>query len=128
MPETVRVLAIDREEIILKSIVKALTAKGSTTFAVTTTTSALEGLKIVRNDVFDVVFVDVAMAGLNSAELLRRIKHTSPSVSVILTSGHLSGKSFPEEVSTNADGFLSKPFTAGEIRSLLSSILRKRKG
>ena len=128
MSETVRILAIDGEEIILKSIAKALTAQGSTTFAVTTTTSALEGLKTVRNDVFDVVFVDVAMAGLNSAELLRRIKHTSPLVSVILTSGHLSGKSFPEEVSTNADGFLSKPFTAGEIRSLLSSILRERKG
>ena len=125
MPGTIRVLVIDGEEIILKSISRALISEGNVDYTVITANTALEGLKLVRNEIFHVIFVDFALPGMNSLELLRRIKNTSPSASVILMSGFSSKTAFPNEVSDTADGFLSKPFTTGEITSLVSSILQR---
>ncbi|MCL4539276.1 MAG: response regulator [Bacteroidetes bacterium] len=123
-----KILVIEGEEIILKSITKALKSGANAEYAVTTANTALDGLRLIRNSTFDAIFVDAALAGLNSAEVLRRIKNTSPSVSVILMSGYLSGISFPDEASRDVDGFLSKPFTTDEIRSLVSRILVERNG
>ncbi len=55
-------------------------------------------------------------------------KLSLPSVAIILMSGYLSAASFPDEVSRDIDGFLSKPFTTDEIRSLVSLILVENKG
>ncbi len=128
MPRTIKILAIEGEEIILKSITKALKGSASAEYAVTTANTALDGLRLIRSNTFDAIFVDAALAGLNSAEVLRRIKSTSPSVAIILMSGYLSAASFPDEVSRDIDGFLSKPFTTDEIRSLVSLILVENKG
>ncbi len=128
MSRIIRILVIDGQEIILKSIRNALKSSANAEYDVTTANTALDGLRLIRNNMFDAIFVDAGLAGLNSAEVLRRIKNTLPSVSVILMSGYLSGISFPDEVSKDVDGFLSKPFTTGEIRSLVSRILVEHNG
>lgn len=128
MPKTIRILVIDGEEIILKSVSRALRSEGDVEYAVSTANTALEGLKQVRNSIFQIVFVDFALPGMNSLEVLRRIRNTLPSVSVVLMSGFSSATAFPNKVSDNADGFLSKPFTTGEITSLVSRILIERGG
>jgi DNA-binding NtrC family response regulator len=127
MSTTIRILVIDGEKIILESVTKALKSSGDTLFVVTTADAAVEGLRLVRNNVYDVVFVDAALAGMNSTEVLRRIKSTSPTTHVIFMSGYMHGMLVPDELSGDVDGLLSKPFTSDEIRSLVSRILIERK-
>ncbi len=128
MPRTIRVLVIDGEEIILKSMSRALRSEGDVDYMVATANTALKGLRQVRSSIFDIVFVDYALPGMNSREVVRRIRNTSPSASVVLMSGFSSATAFPNEAAGNADGFLSKPFTTGEITSLISRILTQRSG
>lgn len=133
MPRTVRILAIDGEDIVLKSITKALKSDENIEYVVTIANTAMEGLRLVRSNTFDVIFLDLSLPGMNSDEVLRRIKNTLPSVSVVVMSGHLSERTLPNEASSNADGILAKPFTTDEIRSLVSRILmgkesRQREG
>ncbi len=128
MAEKVKILAIDGEDIVLRSIAKALRPDENTEYAVTTANNAIEGLKLVRGNVFEVIFVDSVLAGMNTEEALRRIKNTCPSASVILMSGYSSQPSGVDRDFGDADGLLSKPFSGSEIRSLISRILNERKG
>lgn len=127
MAQTVRILAIDGEDIILGSIAKALRPDEEIEYAVTTANNAIEGLRLVRGNVFDIIFIDSVLAGMSADEALRRIRKTCPSASVVVVSGHSSERAREGEDSTGVDGSLSKPFTSSEIRSLVSSILRERK-
>ncbi len=124
MRRPTRVLVIDSEDIVLNSVVRALEDSKHPACEVTTANSAVDGLKLVREKIFDVILIDVSLPGVNGAELLRRIKSTNPSIYVIVMTGYTLDKALLTEVSKNADGFLLKPFTIGEIKSALSSILK----
>ncbi len=132
MLKTIKILAIDHEEIILKSIKKALKNNGEVTYDITTCNTALEGLKIIRSDTFNLVFVDLVLPGMNGIEVLRRIKNIQPALPVIIMSGYSSLGIYPgtggkgisvNESLNNASGFLLKPFTSDEIIFLVKKVL-----
>lgn len=132
MQRLIKVLAIDGEEIILKSIRKALTSNDDFKFIITTCSTAVDGLKIIRSNTFDLVFVDLVLPGMNGFELLRRIKNIYPSVPVIILSGFSpvriqsgsnNNDSFLNENLKGFEGFLLKPFTTEEIRALVTQII-----
>jgi DNA-binding NtrC family response regulator len=134
MQKIIKILAIDKEEIILKSIKKALKNEADIDFVVTTCSTALEGLKLIRSDTFDIVFIDLVLPGMNGTEVLRRIKNIYPAVSVIIMSGFASvginpdsdGKSSSSNKSiSGAAGFLTKPFTTEELKTLIAKIIFK---
>ena len=130
----VKILVIDNEEIILKSIKKALISDANIDYIIDTCSTALEGLKLIRSDTFDIVFVDLVLPGMNGIEVLRRIKNIYPAVLVIIMSGFASikfnpddnGKLYSSNKSLNsAAGFLTKPFTTEELKSLIAKIIIK---
>ena len=127
----IKILVIDKEEIILKSIRRALKNNDNVEYIITTCNTALEGLKIIRSDMFDLVFLDLVLPGINGNELLRRIKNTYPEIRVIVMCGYSYAGTyqFPKnisasEASDNADGFLLKPFTIEEIKTIISSTIK----
>ncbi len=132
MQKLIKVLAIDGEEIILKSIRKALTNNDDFNFIITTCSTAVDGLKIIRSKTFDLVFIDLVLPGMNGFELLRRIKNIYPSVPVIILSGfspvrihsgtNRNNSSINENIN-DFEGFLLKPFTTEEIRALVTRII-----
>ncbi len=132
MIKKIKILAIDSEEIILKSISRALKSDGSTEFIVTVSNSSLDALKLIREDTFDLILLDLFLPGMNGIEVFRRIKNIYPVIPVIF----MSGFSFTainynlgiEETTVNdtlgkAAGFLLKPFTTSEILELVKSVL-----
>jgi DNA-binding NtrC family response regulator len=131
MFHTIKILAIDREEIILKSIRKALQSNENVRYIVNTCETALDALKLIRSDTYDLVFIDLTLAGMNGLELLRRIKNIHADIPVIIMSGSpLTGIHFKSDEEkagnenlNNASGFLLKPFTTEEIRSLVSNLV-----
>jgi DNA-binding NtrC family response regulator len=135
MLKTIKILAIDREEIILKSIRKALKGDTKINYMVSSCTTALDGLKLIRSDTFDLVFLDLVLPGLNGIEVLRRIKNIYPAIPVIVMSGFSSSSihfnsvgqgNYSSETLNSAAGFLLKPFTIEEIKSLIASVLTSK--
>lgn len=131
MQKRIKILAIDKEEIVLKSIRKALKSDKDIDYIITTCNTAVEGLKLIRSDTFDVVFIDLVLPGMNGIEVLRRIKNIYPAVSVFIMSGFSSfgfntdsqGKlNYSDKSLNGAAGFLLKPFTTEEIKSLIRKI------
>lgn len=123
MQRTARILVIDAEEIILKSVAKSLQNTDDVRYTVTTATTAVDGLRLIRGSTFDLILVDLALPGMNGTEVLRRIKNTFPAIPVVAMSGYSYERTFVDGATSDVSGFLAKPFTTSEIRSLLSRIL-----
>lgn len=132
MDKEIKILAIDNENVILKSIVKALKNDNQNKYMVNTCNSAMEGLKVIRNDIFDLVFLNITLPGMNGEEVLRRIKRVNHTIPVVIMSD-ISHRKFHsgesenvisgEEDTNNVAGFLLKPFTIKEILAIIHRIL-----
>lgn len=131
MRKKIKILAIDSEEIILKSIRKALQNFDNLLFDVTTCNTALDSLKIIRADTFDLVLIDLILPGMDGNEVIRRIKNINPTLSIIIMTGFstnninsgLEEENSLSKIIKNAAGVLFKPFTTQEIQNIILSVI-----
>jgi two-component system response regulator ArlR len=124
MKPDIKILVLDKEEIIFKSIQKALN-NDAAFYDITYCTNSFDGLKNIRSDKFDLVLIDIVLPGMNAMEAIRRIKNIDSTVPVVVMSGSsLSGIDFQDEILNSAAGFLLKPFTTEEIKSLILRVLK----
>jgi len=124
MQKQIKILAIDSEEIILKSIRKAFDSDEKSEYIITTCDTAMEGLKLIRNDIYDLVLLDLAMPGINGIEILKRIKKLNQDIPIIILSGYSSKSSYSNVISSGAKNVLLKPFTTTELKSIVSGIFK----
>lgn len=131
MKRTIKILVLDKEEIIFKSIQKALRNNHSVEYELKYSTNAFDGLKYIRSSKFDIVLIDLVLPGMNAIEAIRRIKNIDSRISVIIMSGFTpagirsEGKAGLQDETTNdAAGILLKPFTTDEIKSLILRLLK----
>ncbi len=85
-----------------------------------------EALKILGNESFDMVITDLKMPKMGGMDLLRTIKDKFPHLPVVVITGFGTDSSKSDAFAAQADGFLSKPFKADQIRELLKKHLGYR--
>ncbi len=78
-----------------------------------------EALRIVDDEVPDVMVLDLKMPGIDGMEVLRRVKKAYPAVQVIILTGHGSEKDEREARRLGAYDYLQKPVN---LEKLLQSI------
>jgi len=92
-------------------------------------TSAAEGLKLMREYSPDLVLCDVMMPGMDGHAFCRQVKsdeglkHTP----VILVTARSGAEMLAEGIESGADDYISKPFNAIELKSRIRSLLRIRR-
>ncbi|MBU2644608.1 response regulator [bacterium] len=74
-----------------------------------------DALKIVSDEVPDVMILDLKMPGMGGMEVLRRIRKQHPTVQVIILTGHGSEKDEKQARELGAFGYLEKPVDVDEI-------------
>ena len=115
-------MVIDKDEIILKSVEKALRGDENFQYDVTTCNSAMEGLMLVRKEIFDIIIIDLILPGINGIELLKRIRKINQDIPIIILSGYSSAFTNDELIQNGKTELLLKPFTTEEINSLVIRI------
>lgn len=94
-------------------------------YRVVTCTNAEEALRIFYEGGIDLILSDLVMPGLDGAELIARIKKTSPATPAILFSGTVKGY----ERDTVADVFLPKGmYSPAELLERIRVLLIKKRG
>src|SRR6185369_14825931 len=83
-----------------------------------------EALKIVAEQVPDVVLMDLAMPGFNGLEATARIAQQSPRTQVIVVSVHGDPESVLDAIDAGASGYLLKDATVAELEMAIQAIMK----
>ena len=110
--DPVRVLFVDDEEELVSAVVERLQLRGIQASGVT---SGSEALKMVEQDRFEVLVLDVRMPGVGGFDVIRRIKHRHPEIEVVLLSGHGSTEDVDEGLRLGAFDYLQKPVDIAQL-------------
>ncbi|MGQ9644713.1 MAG: sigma-54-dependent transcriptional regulator, partial [Ignavibacterium sp.] len=105
-------LIIDDEQEICSSISMILEYEG---YAVDSTTNAIDGLRKFNEQDFSTVLLDIQMPEMNGFEVLKKIKDTKPSTSVIIISAHGSVENAIKATRLGAFDFLEKPIDRDKL-------------
>ena len=115
--QTLRILVVDDEEAICRLVLKYLSIDG---YEAEAATSGKTAVRMVGEEFFNIVFLDIVMPGISGIEVLERIKEISPKTEVIMMTGSLMNSELrKEQKKKGASGFLLKPFKIEEIVKII---------
>lgn len=119
----VHILIIDDEESILDSCMLVLKKSG---YKVRVAANGVDGIQIFKNHFFHVVLLDLRLPGVEGMEVLRIIKEDNPETPVIIITGYASIESAVETIKHGAFDYITKPFSAEELRVVVNKALKSR--
>src|SRR5882762_5839540 len=117
-----RVLIIDDERPVLMTLEALLKRHG---YHVDTAPTACQGLKLLRSKPSTLVLLDLQLPDADGLETLELIKTEVPETQVIILTAHDSLHNAIESIKRGAYHFISKPYAAEELLSLVEKALEK---
>ena len=124
--ENAKILLIDDEESVLKSLRLILQMRG---FSIEGKTDPAEALELLRKDPkqFDLIITDMTMPGIRGDELAveaLKIRHDIP---IILATGYNDKIDEEKAKRIGIRKYIEKPFTVEEITQMIHEALRKQR-
>ena len=116
----VNILIVDDEETIRALFTETLEEQGHTA---TTAKDGFEGLQLVKQQDFALVFLNLTMPRMNGAQLFQRIKTLKPDLPVIIITGYPGSDMMVQALAHRPCGVMSKPFTESDIIGAVSNFL-----
>ena len=122
----VRALVVDDESM---NLVVAKSIFGRYGMKVFTVTSGQESIDICREKVFDIIFMDHMMSGMDGVEAMKRIRTDvsglNGSIPVVALTANAMSSAKQMFLSEGFDGFVSKPVETDELERVLRQVLPK---
>ena len=115
MTPTGRVLLVDDEEKILKTLGRALRDEGH---LVTTASCALDGQRLLVEQSFDLLIIDYRMPDRSGMDVVKELVAATPDgerPAVVMMTAHGSVESAVEAMKLGAHDYLQKPFEIDEL-------------
>ncbi|HET8656583.1 MAG TPA: sigma-54 dependent transcriptional regulator [Longimicrobiaceae bacterium] len=120
--DTARILIIDDDRAFRVSTTALLTDEG---YAVEAVTGGEEGLAALRREHFDLVLLDLKMAGRTGLSVLEELRRSGIAVPVLMLTGYATVDSAVQALKLGADDYLTKPcdyeVLCAKIRSILAA-------
>jgi DNA-binding NtrC family response regulator len=118
------ILVIDDEEVIRDSCKQILSSDG---YNVATAEDGEIGLKMMQENIYDILILDLKMPKMNGMEVLRIVKEKYPETIVIVITGYATVESAVEAMKLGAYDYIPKPFTLDEFRIIVQRAVEKKK-
>jgi len=119
-----RILIIEDEAPILATLVTDLTEAGH---GVTSCETGEEGLNLARNGSFDLILLDIGLPGMNGFEVAKVLRDEENTTPILFLSARDSEEDIVQGLDLGADGYMTKPFSVGELRARLRALERRQK-
>ena len=116
-----RILVIDDEEMIRALFKETLEELGH---KVITAETASEGLELVKQRDFDLIFLDLKLPGMDGAELFHRIKTIKPTLPVAIITGYPESDLMARALAHGPFAVMSKPFSESDIITAVNDFLQ----
>lgn len=119
----IRILWVDDEIDHLRAHIMFLTEKG---YEVTKATNGQDALEMVKNEFYDLIFLDENMPGLSGLETLHRLKELRSEVPVIMITKSEEEDIMDEAIGNKIADYLIKPVNPRQILLSIKKNLEKR--
>ncbi len=110
------ILIIDDERTFADTLAKRLSMRGITCAVAY---DGRTGLALLQETTFSGLVLDLRLPDLNGGEVLRRIMHLQPGLTVVILTGHGTDEDERECMKNGATAFLHKPVDLGRLVGLL---------
>jgi two-component system NtrC family response regulator len=117
-----RVLVVDEEQAIIDVFHEHLAVE----YDVTSTLNGKRAVELFRVSRPHLMFLDVAMAGINGLDILKTVKEVDPTVPVIMITASRDHGLAAEALKHGAFSYLPKPFDAKYLEHLVAAALSGR--
>jgi CheY-like chemotaxis protein len=107
-----RVLVVDDDPVVGKSIDRILSAKG---YAVISAAGGAEAMDRLAREDYDMVYTDIKMPGMSGLEVARHIRESRPWLPVVIVTGYGSDANEAEARELGVREFLRKPLSPDMI-------------
>jgi NADH-quinone oxidoreductase subunit E/NADP-reducing hydrogenase subunit HndA len=108
MTDTMKILVVDDEPIVIKSCESVLRAEG---YNVEGLLSAREAMLKMEEQPFDLVFTDLKMPEVDGLTLIRWIRKERPDTGIVVITGYPSQETIKEALELGIIDYVPKPFT-----------------
>jgi DNA-binding response OmpR family regulator len=119
----VRILIVDDDETIRKSITTVLEEKG---YLVDTAENGRAAIRKSEKEVYNLALIDIRLPDMDGVQLLTALKETTPKMVKIIITGYPSLQNAVEAVNKGADGYIVKPIKMGELLAMIKEHLKKQ--
>ncbi len=117
-----KILIVDDEEAIRDGCRQILSRQG---YQVDCAGTAAEGLKLALKDIYDLILLDVRMPKMSGLDILKKLKDEEfISARIIVITGYATISLAVEAMRYGAINFLSKPYSAEQLREAVSEALQ----
>jgi DNA-binding response OmpR family regulator len=93
-------------------------------FSITSALNGEEGIRLARQQYFQLIILDVMMPGIDGFEVLKRLRSTSR-IPILMLTTRGAAMDRVQGLEGGADDYLAKPFQAEELAARIKSILRR---
>lgn len=118
---TQRILIIDDEVDMLMLL--RMIIEDNTDYDVESTNSPTEGIKLFRENDYDLIITDLKMPGLDGMDIFDEFKEMKPDVPVIMITAYGSIEISDEALSKGVAEFITKPFRKDSILFTIRRVL-----
>jgi DNA-binding NarL/FixJ family response regulator len=117
----IRILAVD-DHAIVRNGVKSIFAQrpGAAVFGEAST--AQEAVKLVREQEWDVVLMDISLGDRSGLEVMKELKSLSPKLPVLILSMHSEEQYARRAFKAGAAGYITKDSSSGELANAIKKV------
>jgi len=124
MDESARILIVDDDESIRKTIAAILEEKG---YIVDTAENGKEAIKKANANFYNLALIDIRLPDMEGTKLLAEIKETTPKMVKIIVTGYPSLQNAITAVNRGADCYLLKPVNIDHLLETIRQHLEKQR-
>lgn len=119
--EQAKILIIDDEESIRKSLAAVLEEKG---YLVDMAENGQVAIEKSKTKAYNLALIDIRLPGMEGTDLLTAIKENTPDMVGIIVTGYPSLQNAIEAVNKGADGYIVKPFAIDVLLDMVKKHLK----
>ena len=118
-----RILLVEDDPLLSDSTARALRSQG---WVVDCTERGEPVAVSVRQDPYDLLILDVGLAGIDGFETLRRVRAQGSDLPVLMLTARTDEVDFVVGLDAGADDYVGKPFRLAELLARVRALLRRR--
>ena len=124
MTESARILVIDDEESIRRTVSMTLKHAG---YVVDTAENGKQAIEKSEANFYNLALIDIRLPDMEGTDLLTALKETTPRMIKIILTGFPALENAVKAINKGVDGYLIKPVNTDELLRFIKEFLEKQK-